>query len=134
MCSNEKYQGLVRNVNFYLCYAYLELQDYNSAIRHGKIMINQYARQKQINKKTHVTVLFYLAECYCMIDEVEAASDCLSQAEDLNQELEKSGVSFKCEQQFNKQIIREKISPECIGYMNRAALDLCHGDLQSAKK
>ena len=97
-------------------------------------MVNQYAKQNKINQKTHFTVMQYLAEAYCMIDDVDAATNCLNQAQELIPELDRNATKFNAEQQFNNQLIRDKISPESICLMNKAALELCRGDLVAAKK
>ena len=43
-------------MHFYLCFAYMELQDYNNAVRHGSHMIRKYWPKRQINDKTYFTV------------------------------------------------------------------------------
>jgi hypothetical protein len=47
---------MVRNVHFYLCFAYLELQDYTNAVRHGTHVIQEFWGKKQISVKTFFTI------------------------------------------------------------------------------
>ena len=51
-----KYSAMVRNVHFYLCYIFLELQDYSNAVRHGLHVVQEFWPKKQISVKTYFTV------------------------------------------------------------------------------
>ena len=35
----KKYETLIKNVHFYLCYLFLEVNDFRNAIKHGEIVI-----------------------------------------------------------------------------------------------
>ena len=82
----------------------------------------------------------YLAEAYCMLEMPEKAQECFDQAEAATKEYDekkqpsKRQLDFTVEQQFNKQTIKEKISPAVILLMNGAAFALCRGDIDNAKE
>ena len=71
---------MVRNVHFYLCFAFMELQDFNNAVKHGSHILREYWPKKQISKKTYFTVQQYLAEAYCMLHMHDKAQSCLNLA------------------------------------------------------
>jgi predicted GIY-YIG superfamily endonuclease len=59
----------------------------------------------------------YLAEAYCMLELPEKAQECFDNAEPISKEFEekkngqKQKIEYIVEQQFNKQMIKEKMSP-----------------------
>mmetsp|Transcript_4281 Transcript_4281/g.5715 ORF Transcript_4281/g.5715 Transcript_4281/m.5715 type:complete len:152 (+) Transcript_4281:1268-1723(+) len=67
----KKYETLTKNVHFYLCYLFLETGDFRNATKHGEIVLKNY--DGRLLKKTQFTVMQYLAEAYCMLEEHEKA-------------------------------------------------------------
>lgn len=67
----KKYETLMKNVNFYLCYLFLEVNDFRNSIKHGEILIGQFSGR--LTTKTTFTVMQYLAEAYCMIGNYQEA-------------------------------------------------------------
>ena len=50
----KKYETLIKNVHFYLCYLFLEVNDYRNSIKHGEILRTYSGR---LSTKTTFTVL-----------------------------------------------------------------------------
>lgn len=51
----KKYETLIKNVHFYLCYLFLETGDYRNAIKHGQTMLSTF--EGRLLKKTQFTVM-----------------------------------------------------------------------------
>jgi tetratricopeptide (TPR) repeat protein len=79
----KRYSTLRKNVYFYLCYTFLELQDFNQAIKYGEILLETNHKDK-LSIKTHFTVLQYLAEASCMLGQTENALAYLDLSEKLS--------------------------------------------------
>jgi len=65
VCREKKYNTLVRNIYFYLCFVSLELSDYAGCIRNGNELLKKFAGK--LTAKTEFTIKQYLAEAYCML-------------------------------------------------------------------
>lgn len=61
----KKYNTLVRNIYFYLCFVSLELNDYAGCIRNGNELLKKFAGK--LTAKTEFTTKQYIAEAYCML-------------------------------------------------------------------
>ena len=77
----KKYAYLTKNVYFYLCYAHLELMDFNSCIKNGSYLLDTYG--KELSVKTKFNTLQYLVEACCMIGKCDRAWEYLRQSQEL---------------------------------------------------
>ena len=67
----KKYESLMKNTHFYLCYLFLETGDFRNAVKHGELVLKNY--EGRLQKKTQFTVMQYLSESYCMLEDYEKA-------------------------------------------------------------
>ena len=82
----KKYETLIKNVHFYLCYLFLEVADYRNCIKHGEVLIGDFSGR--LTTKTTFSVMQYLAEAYCMNGNYQ---DALALIEDSDQLQKQNG-------------------------------------------
>jgi len=80
----KKYETLTKNVHFYLTYLFLETGDFRNAVKHGQLVLKTY--EGRLLKKTQFTVMQYLAEAHCMLNQHKEALNMLDEAQKLMEE------------------------------------------------
>jgi len=139
----KKYETLIKNVHFYLCFAFLEIGDYINCIKHGSTLLDTFGGR--LSDNTEFTTVQYLAEAHCMLGEPAKALGYLDKGSDVAKkecgdegnsdisakDLEKHG--HKVEQMANRSILSDKLDKMTISLMNKTAVHLCNGDLMGAK-
>ena len=130
----KKYESLVKNTHFYLCYLFLETGDFRNAVKHGELVLRNY--DGRLQKKTQFTVMQYLAESYRMLEEHDKALQILDQAlavMDEGRPRSEDELKLNVEMLADKLVHAEKLSTRTIVQMNKAAIMLCQGDIIAAK-
>jgi len=130
----KKYETLAKNVHFYLAYLFLETGDFRNAVKHGELVLKQY--EGRLLKKTQFTVMQYLAEAYCMLDEEDKALKMLDGAQaimEAGRSRAEEDQKLTVEMLTTKLMHGDKLPTRTIVGMNRAAILLCTGDLIGAK-
>ena len=79
----KKYETLIKNVHFYLCYLFLEIQDFKNCLKHGEILISQFSGR--LTSKTQFTVYQYMGEANCMLGNYDEAMANIEESEQLDE-------------------------------------------------
>lgn len=123
----KKYQTMVKNVYFYLCYACLELNDYAGCVRNGQELLKRFAGK--LTSKTEFTVKQYMAEAFCMLGNSKEAQKLLQESRSVHTTEQLCVYSTSMQQQ-----IPDQVPLSSVVMVNIAANKLCSNDILGAKE
>ena len=70
-------------MHFYLCYLFLEIQDYRNCLKHGETLVTQYSGK--LTPKTQFCVYQYMGEAHCMLGNYDEAMANIEESESLEE-------------------------------------------------